>query len=402
MERLSVYDRAELATDVGPNPRHITVLLVLGGPVPDLADVRRRMARAVDSQPRLAAVVCRRRARSPVWVPVAVDLERHVTALAAPGADPLDLAAADLARRLPDRAPLWRLTVVDLGDDARSALVWTSHHLLGNGPSLLGLLLATLGDVAGGSPWRSPGRVAPPVAALPRPSTRPGRAASSPLVRMATGGVVAASVQVDSAAVRAGAHACGATVNDALLWAWSRAYHRADVDRGGPGEHVVMSVPVTVPGRRFGNDVGAMRVAAPPDVLDDAATGLPALALRTRAAKRRIRPWTWPLAPLGVLVLARLGVLPTVLRRQRLISTVVTHAPGPAGPVHLAGARLLAAVPIVPLVGNVTTCVAALSIAGRLDAAVLCSPESADLAPSLADDLRDGLRQVADLAPRLP
>lgn len=398
-----MYDRAELATDVGPNPRHITVLLVLDGPARDLAEVRRRMQRAVDAQPRLAATVRRPRSRPPVWQPVPLDLDRHVTALAAPGTDPVDVAVADLARPLPTGAPLWRLTVVDLGDDARSALVWTSHHLLGNGPSLLDVLLATLGDAASGSPWRTPGRRPATVAHDHRTtSSTVGRAGRSPLVRTITGGTTAVALQVDAAAVRAGAHACGATVNDALLWAWARAYHRADRARGGPGEQVVLSVPVTVPGPRFGNHMGTMRVAAPAGVLDDATTGLAALAARTRTAKRRVRPWTWPLAPLGVRLVTRLGLLPSVLRRQRLISTVVTHAPGPAGPVRLVGAPLLATVPLVPLVGNVTTCVAALSIAGRVDAAVLCSPESADLVHALADDLRDGLRQVADLAPRLP
>ncbi|NKY41626.1 WS/DGAT domain-containing protein, partial [Cellulomonas septica] len=108
------------------------------------------------------------------------------------------------------------------------------------------------------------------------------------------------------------------------------------------------------------------------------------------------------LAPLGARLVARLGLLPRFLHRQRVISTVVTHAPGPPGPVRLVGVPLVATVPLVPLVGNVTTCVAALSISGRLDVAVLCAPESADLVQALADDLRDGLRQVADLAPRLP
>ena len=207
-------------------------------------------------------------------------------------------------------------------------------------------------------------------------------------------GLTAVPVGVDLADLRAGAHACGATVNDALLWAWGRAFRRADAASGGPGERTVISVPVTVPGSAFGNRVGALRVTA---VEQDGPAGeqLAAFASRTRAAKRRIRPWTWALAPAGVLVLSRLGLLPTVLHRQRLISTVATHAPGPPEPLRVIGAPVLATVPLVPVVGNVTTAVAATSIGGRLDAAVVCSPESAPLARTLADDLEGGLREVA-------
>ncbi|AEE47231.1 wax ester/triacylglycerol synthase domain-containing protein [Cellulomonas fimi] len=409
-ERLTVFDRAELATDVGPNPRHITVLLELGGPAPDVDDVRRRMLAAVAQQPRLTARVRARTGtlRRRVWETGAVDVDRHVVAQHAPGADPVALAVADLGTAMPPDRPPWRLTVVDLAAE-RSALVWTSHHLLGNGPSLLTLLVAALSDAPPDAPWRAPGR-------RPRPVTgadgrgRPGRAGRSPLLREVTGGIAAAPVSVDAAAVRAGARTCGATVNDALLWAWARAYRRADLARGGPGERVVLSVPVTVPGSRFGNHVGTLRVAVPAldepggatALDDDAAAGLAALAARTRHAKRRVRPWAWPLAPLGVLALRRLGVLPSILRRQRLISTVVTHAPGPPAPVRFLGLPLVATVPLVPVVGNVTTCAVALSVDGRLDVAVVCSPESADLVDALARDLRAGLDDVAALARRLP
>jgi hypothetical protein len=398
VERLTVFDRAELATDVGPNPRHITVLLVLGGPAPDVVEVRRRLERAVESQPRLRARAHRpqRACRVPTWEVGAVDLTRHVVHRALTGADPLTVAVEDLARPLPDDLPAWRLTVLDVGDDARSALVWTSHHVLGNGPSLLGLLLDALSDApldpAQPSPRPRPGPVRTGDA-----RARTGRAGRSPLLRPVTGGVTAVSVTVDRGAVRAGARTCGATVNDALLWAWARAFERADLARGGTGQRVVVSVPVTVPGSRFGNRLGALRIAVPGRD-SDAADALRVLAARTRRAKSRVRPWTWPLAPFGAYVLARLGLLPVFLRRQRLLSTVVTHAPGPPGLVRVVGVPLLWTVPLVPLVGNVTTCAVAVSLGGRLDVAVVCSPESADLAGSLAQDLHAGLDEIAALA----
>ncbi|GCE75687.1 wax ester/triacylglycerol synthase domain-containing protein [Cellulomonas biazotea] len=445
-ERLTVFDRAELATDVGPNPRHITVLLVLGGPTPDVEEVRRRLARAVEAQPRLAAQVRApsgpfRWFRAPTWQTGPVDLARHVTVRAAPGADPVTLAVDDLTRPLPAGRPAWRITVLDLGDAERSALLWTSHHLLGNGPSLLGLLLDTLTDSPLPAGWRTPGRRPVPgqasgvdgrVGRSGRPGPvglvahedqgrpvgpaaraglvglvarltpgdregRAGRAAPSPLVRPITAGAVAVPVQVDAAAVRAGARTAGATVNDALLWAWARACGRADVALGGPSGRVVLSVPVTVPGSRFGNRLGTFRVAVP-DPDEPPADGLAALAARTRRAKGRIRPWTWALAPYGARVVRRLGLMPALLHRQRLMTTVVTHAPGPPDALQMLGAPLVATVPLVPLVGNVTTCVAAVSISGRLDATVLCSPESAPAADALARNLRAGLDAVASLA----
>ncbi|KQS96949.1 wax ester/triacylglycerol synthase domain-containing protein [Cellulomonas sp. Leaf395] len=404
VERLTVFDRAELATDVGPNPRHITVLLVLGGHAPDVAEVRRRLERAVTSQPRLTARVHRpdHPFQVPTWEVGSVDLTRHVVHRTLPGADPVAAAVEDLMRPLPADRPAWRLTVLDLGDDARSALVWTCHHVLGNGPSLLGLLLDALSDTPIGTAALSLGRRPGPAQtgaahAFTGRDSRAGRAGRSPLLRAVTGGVTAVSVTVDRAAVRAGARTCGATVNDALLWAWARAFGRADLARGGPGERVVVSVPATVPRSRFGNHVGTLRIAVPSNESDDA-EALAVLAARTRRAKSRIRPWTWPLAPFGACVAARLGLLPVVLRRQRLLSTVVTHATGPSAPVQVVGAPLLWTVPLVPLVGNVTTCAVAVSLGGRLDVAVVCSPESADLADALAQDLQAGLDEIAALA----
>ncbi|MDQ0374709.1 wax ester/triacylglycerol synthase domain-containing protein [Cellulomonas humilata] len=398
VDRLTVFDRAELATDVGPNPRHITVLLVLGGPAPDVAEVRRRLERAVESHPRLTARVHRPEGpfRAPTWEVGAVDLTRHVVHRTLPGADPVTVAVEDLARPLPADRPAWRLTVLDVGDDARSALVWTSHHVLGNGPSLLGLLLDALSDSPIDTARPSlPRRPGPARAGDAHAFT--GRAGRSPLLRPVTAGVTAVSVTVDRAAVRAGARTCGATVNDALLWAWARAFGRADLAREGPGERVVVSVPVTVPGSRFGNHVGALRIAVPGGE-SIAAETLAVLAARTHHAKSRIRPWTWPLAPFGACVAARLGLMPVLLRRQRLLSTVVTHATGPPAPVRLVGAPLLWTVPLVPPVGNVTTCAVAVSLGGRLDVAVVCSPESADLADTLARDLHAGLDEIAALA----
>ena len=211
-----------------------------------------------------------------------------------------------------------------------------------------------------------------------------------------TAGLTAVPVSTDLDALRAGAHACGATVNDALLWAWGCAFRHAEAMRGGARGRVVISVPVTVPGAGFGNEVGSLRVPVT-DQAGSPRAQLAAFAADTRRIKRRVRPWTWPVAASGAVLVGGFRLLPSMLRRQRLISTVATYAPGPPAPLRVLGTPVVATVPLVPVVGNVTALVAATSLGGRLDAAVVCSPESADLAHSLADDLAARLRDIASL-----
>jgi hypothetical protein len=49
------------------------------------------------------------------------------------------------------------------------------------------------------------------------------------------------------------------------------------------------------------------------------------------------------------------------------VNLVVTNAPGPPVPLYLAGARLLELFPMMPVMGNLTLVVAALSYAGQLN-----------------------------------
>jgi hypothetical protein len=53
--------------------------------------------------------------------------------------------------------------------------------------------------------------------------------------------------------------------------------------------------------------------------------------------------------------------------RQRSVNLVVTNAPGPPVPLYLARARLLELFPMMPVMGNLTLVVAALSYAGQLN-----------------------------------
>jgi WS/DGAT/MGAT family acyltransferase len=67
-----------------------------------------------------------------------------------------------------------------------------------------------------------------------------------------------------------------------------------------------------------------------------------------------------------VLPAPAIGAATRLLDHQRLINLVVTNVPGPDGPLYVLGARLLEAVPMVPLAGNLTLGVAVLSYCGQV------------------------------------
>jgi hypothetical protein len=53
--------------------------------------------------------------------------------------------------------------------------------------------------------------------------------------------------------------------------------------------------------------------------------------------------------------------------QQRAVNLVVSNVPGPPVPLYLAGARLLELFPLMPVMGNLTLVVAAMSYAGQLN-----------------------------------
>jgi hypothetical protein len=388
-ERLSVFDLAELAADVGPNARNIGVLLELGGP--------------------------------------ALDLDHHVRGRSAAAAELLEVTAAILSEQLDPARPWWTLTVVDVPDERRAALVWSSHHAMADGPSVLAGVLAVLqGGPARRPPtpeplpdrrrltrgaWAGRARALGGAAAWPgrlagfrELGLSTGRAPASPLNRPVTAGFVLRTVDVDLAGVRAGARTCGATVNDAVLWAWGRALHRTisavgsdgGSAGGGAGGPLVASCTVAAPSAAFQNRVGIMRVPLPAPG-SSVAGDLTALASDTRRRKSRITGSSWWLTAQLFRAFAALRLYRRFVERQRSITTLVTNLRGPARSPVVLGRRVTRAVPVATLVGNVTTVVAALSCADRFVLTVMCAPEATAFVDALAGDLDEGLAAVARL-----
>jgi len=212
-----------------------------------------------------------------------------------------------------------------------------------------------------------------------------------------TAGYVLRTVEVDLDALRAGAHSCGATVNDALLWAWGRALHRRLAAVGLAGAPVVVSCMVTVSSDAIENRVGAVRFAVPAPG-DAVAEDLAALAGNTRRRKRRITGSTWWLTAQVFRAVGALGVYRRLVDRQRSITTLLTNMRGPVEPLWVLGRQVTRAVPVATLVGNVTAAAAALSCGGQMVVTVMCAPETASFADALTADLGEGLAAVAGLS----
>ena len=77
--------------------------------------------------------------------------------------------------------------------------------------------------------------------------------------------------------------------------------------------------------------------------------------------------------------------------RQRSVNLVVTNLAGPPEPLYLAGAPLLELFPMMPVMGNLTLVIAALSYAGQLN---LTATADQDACPDLevfTEGVRSGL-----------
>jgi diacylglycerol O-acyltransferase / wax synthase len=55
------------------------------------------------------------------------------------------------------------------------------------------------------------------------------------------------------------------------------------------------------------------------------------------------------------------------MARQRFMNVYITNVPGPPSPLYFAGAPLLEAFPVVPIMANVTLGIGALTYAGQLN-----------------------------------
>ena len=80
--------------------------------------------------------------------------------------------------------------------------------------------------------------------------------------------------------------------------------------------------------------------------------------------------------------------------RQHLANVYVANVPGPPIPLFLAGAQLVEMFPIVPLIGNITLGVGALSYAGQFNIAAVADRDSCPDLDVFADGVRRNLQSL--------
>jgi hypothetical protein len=160
-----------------------------------------------------------------------------------------------------------------------------------------------------------------------------------------------------------------ATVNDVLLSATAGGLSVLLGSRGETVEEVRIDVPVTLRpaaarANARGNLVGQMIVPLPVDETDPSAR-LALIAAETAVLKLEERP------SMGVLLHSRLvrRAMLKILDRNP-VNVTSADLVGPREPVHFAGARVLEVFPVLPLMGNVSLGIGALSYAGQLDVGV--------------------------------
>jgi hypothetical protein len=193
-------------------------------------------------------------------------------------------------------------------------------------------------------------------------------------------------------------HALGVTVNDLLLAAVTGGLRRLLSARGDDVAALTVRTSVPAATGATGQASGILLIDLPLAETDPLRV-LQVVHAATTAAKQRLRTGTatitevmhlpLPLARLGIRWMKRFG--------GTRVNLFVTDVPGPATPMWLAGARLLEAVPIAPLVQHVGLCVAALSYAGRFAASVHADGSVADL-DLMADGMADVLAALREEA----
>jgi diacylglycerol O-acyltransferase len=353
----------------------------------------------------------------PTWVDdTRFDMKNHLHTLALPdpGSDEqlLDVCADLISVPLDREHPLWEMWFLQGLEGGRVALVEKLHHALADG--LAGVELATLlldptPNAArvreADGPWNP--RPAPSMSrVLAREMTRrlsmllrltafAGASALHPIssmarsIRLAHG--LADVVSPRAVAPRSSLNRrvgprrsvalisqpleemrrierrFGVTLNDVVLSAVAGGVTDLYEARNelGSARQIQVLVPVGFSRRNpsvLGNNVSAMLARLPL-----ARTGP---VTRLRAVSRemtRCKQHHHALA--GALLLRVLAELPAswlratvpVLQRQPFVNVVVTNVPGTRSPLYAMGARMLQAFPIVPIAGNLTVGVAALS-----------------------------------------
>jgi WS/DGAT/MGAT family acyltransferase len=434
--QLSALDATFLELEQADASAHMhigAVLVFAEGPPPALADIRERLTLRLDGLPRF-----RQRLSSPVvggvrfphWEPDPLfDLAHHVrrAALPTPGgpSELLDWAGDYYAQRLDRDRPLWEVVLLEGIHGGRWALVTKTHHCLADGVGSVdaGAILldgaqpvaprperhhreGLLGAVQGGLH----------AATHPRETLKQAAALTDLIVREEVVGAPhtslnqpmgtrrrLATVGVPLDDLKAVKNGLGGTVNDVVLAAVTGGLRALLLGRGErpPGGGLRAMVPVNVRQAgdpALGNRISSLFVHLPVDEEEPFAA-----FVRVKEESGALKRSGQVVGSSTLLDLAQLAppVLHAVLARTlfatRLFNVTVTNVPGPQTPMYAFGARLVDAIPIVPLAAEHTVAVAVLSLDGQV---VFCLNCDRDSVPD-ADVIADGIGATIEALHRL-
>jgi WS/DGAT/MGAT family acyltransferase len=372
----------------------------------------------------------------PLWVDARdFDVADHVGVLRllGPGGEPelLEACARLARRRLDPSRPLWQMWFMTRHSDHRVGLFIKLHHAIADGVAGVAALGAFV------DPTMEPIDVrAPAWSPVPWPSSRdiladnlrrrvlefartvlalghPARTARRiwrawPAVREVFSGGKAPRTSVNRrigsdrrfmivrsslGLMKAIAHGSDATVNDVLLTAVAGGYAELLQSRGEAIDGLVLRafVPVSLHTETAetarGNVDGGM-VAPLPIGERDPVRRLRLISAETAERKKRARPQAGAIFRSVWLQRAFLRLMP----RQRFMNAYVANVPGPPMRLYFAGAPLGEIFPVVPLTGNISIGVGALSYAGQFNITVV---GDRDLCPDL-EIFTDGIRGSLD------
>lgn len=195
-------------------------------------------------------------------------------------------------------------------------------------------------------------------------------------------------------------HSHDSSVNDVLLTAVAGGLRALLEGRGELTEKSELQALVPVglvkeSSRGLRNSVSAYFVRLPVGVSDPLAV-LRVISAESKDSKRRHQELATGaflrlLEPLPQDVLAT--VVGTV-QHQPFFNLIVTNVPGPPVPLYVLGAKLLEAFPVVPLGGNQSLAVAALSYEGQLNLGILSDPATCPDVEVFCHGVRSTLRAL--------
>ena len=193
-----------------------------------------------------------------------------------------------------------------------------------------------------------------------------------------------------------------ATINDVLLTVVAGGLRDLLMSRNELTEHGELQVLVPVgldnsEGRGLANSVSALFVRLPIG-MEDPVNVLKTVSAEVGEDKRHHQALAaaTALRLLEPLPQNLLAAAAGMVQHQPFFNLIVTNVPGPPVPLFALGAKLLEAFPLMPLVGNQSFAVAALSYEGQLNLGVLSDPATCPDVEIFCEGVRSALKVLIE------